>query len=294
MVTRLEFEYFKPASIDEAVSLLAKHMGKAKPIAGGTDLLVLTKTDKVNPECLVDISGLHEQAYIKSDGEGIKIGALTTIRDLETSTLLKEKGYILTEAAHQTGSVQVRNVATIGGNICHGAPYADMPPALIALEAKVKIVGSKGERVTPLEECFMDTKRTALKHDEILTEITIPNQPPRTGATFLKLGRLSVDIALVNAAVRISLGPNKDICENARIVMGAVAPTPIRARKAEALVSGKALAESLIKAAAQVAAGETKPLSDVRSSADYRREMCMVLVKHGLERALARAETGVV
>ncbi len=294
MVTRLRFEYFKPATIDETILLLAKHMGKAKPIAGGTDLLVRTKTGEVKPEYLVDISGLHKQAYIRSDGEGIKIGALTTLRALETSTLLKEKAYILTEAAHRMGSVQVRNVATIGGNICNGVPSADMPPALIALEARAKIVGSKGERVIPLEEFFVDAKQTTLKSDELLTEIEIPKQPPRTGATFLKLGRLSIDIALVNVAVRVSLESNKDICENARIVLGAVAPTVIRARKAEALVKGKALAESLIREVAQVASEETKPLSDVRSSADYRREMCLALVKHGLERALERAKMGVV
>lgn len=289
---RIPFEYFKPGKIEDVFLLLNRYKEKAKPIAGGTDLLVQIKKGEVKPECLVDISGLSDLTHILSDAEGIRIGALTTLRDLETSQLLKEKAYVLAEAAHMMAGIQVRNVATIGGNICRGVPSADIPPVLIALEAKAKIAAAEQERVIPLEEFFIGAGKTALNNNELLVEIIVPHQPPRTGTAFLKLGRLSVDIALVNVAVKVSLEFDNDICEDVRIVMGAVAPIPMRARKAEEWLRGKNLETSRIEEVALVASAETKPISDVRSSANYRREMSRVLVKRGLEQALERTKRG--
>ncbi|HMK83840.1 MAG TPA: xanthine dehydrogenase family protein subunit M [Candidatus Bathyarchaeia archaeon] len=276
-------EYFRPKQISEAISILTRYGHEARVIAGGTDLLV----DKP-PEAkyLVDITSLPLD-YIENY-EGIRIGALTNLYTIEKSALLKDGAYrILPEAVHEIGHINVRNLATIGGNICNAVPSADSPPPLIALDAKVKIVGPGGERIVPLENFFSDVRKTVLKHDELLTEIQIPKRAAHTGTAFCRIGRTGVDIAIVNVAVRINVGPNR-VFEDTRIVLGAVAPTPIRAKNGEALLDGQRVDEAVIKKAAQSASEETKPISDVRSSAEYRREMSKVLVKRAVEKALER------
>jgi CO/xanthine dehydrogenase FAD-binding subunit len=279
-------EYLRPTTIKEATSLLAKYKGKARLMAGGTDLLV-EKPSGV--EYLIDIDFIPLK-YIKKDSEGIKIGALSTIRDIETSRLTNEGVCkILAKAACEIGQVNVKNLATVGGNLC-SVPSADFPPVLLVLDAKVKIVGLSGERVVPLDDFFVDVKKTVLKSDELLVEVQVSNQPPNTGSAFLKISRISGDIALVNVATRITLGSNQ-ICEDARIALGAVAPTPLRAKGTEELLKGKKMDNGLIQKAAQTASHEIKPISDVRASASYRKEMSKVLVKRALEISLKRAKT---
>lgn len=283
-------EYCRPMSLEETISLMAKYGDRARLIAGGTDLLV---EKPGNVECLIDITHLP-LAYIERNDntQGIDVGALTTIRGIETSTLLEDEGckvYVaLAEAAKKIGYITTRNTATIGGNICNAVPSADLPPVLIALDAKARILGSNGERSVPLEEFFLNVRKTVLKSDELLTEIQIPSHPPLTGTSFFKLGRVHVDIALVNVGTRVTLGSDES-CEDVRISLGGVAPTPIRARKAENLLKGKKPGDALVEEVAQTASEEARPISDVRASASYRTTMCRVLVKRALDRAFERA-----
>lgn len=279
-------EYLKPKTIDEAVSLLVKYGEKAKVIAGGTDLLV---EKPPGSECLIDIAALPLD-YIDEDKAVVKIGALTTFDRLDKSDLLQEGSFrVLAEAARDFGHRNIRNLATIGGNLCSAVPSADAPPPLIALDSKAVIYGPSGEREIPLEKFFINVRKTVLNGDELLKEIKFPIPLPRTGATFLKIGRTSVDIALVNVAVSIILGKD-GACKDARIVLGAVAPTPIRVRGAEAFLRGKKFNEETIEEAADIAARNTKPISDVRSSAEYRTKVSMILVKRAITKAWKRAE----
>ena len=281
-------EYLKPNTIDEAVSLLVKYGEKAKVIAGGTDLLVEKPPES---ECLIDIAALPLD-YIDKDEAVVKIGALTTFDELEKSVLLQEGSLrVLAESARDFGYRNLRNLATIGGNLCSAVPSADAPPPLIALDSKVVIYGPSGEREIPLEKFFVHVRRTVLKGGELLKEIKVPKSLPRTGTTFLKIGRTRVDIALVNVAVSIMLGED-GVCEDARIVIGAVAPTPIRVRGAEALLQGKKFNKKTIEKAAEIAARNTKPISDIRSSAEYRTKASMVLVKRAIMKAWKRAKLG--
>ncbi len=285
--------YYRPITVEEAVSVLAKYGEKARPIAGGTDLLV-EKPDDV--ECLVDISRLPLN-YIKRDKLtfGVKIGSLTTFRRIEKSPLFNDAKHkvfnILAEAARKIGYVTTRNMATVGGNICNAVPSADFPPVLIALDATVKIFGPNGDRIVPLEEFFLGVRKTVLNCDELLLEVQVPRPAPLSGGAFLKLGRVHVDIALVNVAARVTLGSDED-CKDARIVLGAVSPTPIRTKKAEKLLKGERMKDALIEKVAQTASIEANPISDIRASSNYRREMCKILVKRALIRAYDRARIG--
>ncbi len=263
------------------------------PIAGGTDLLV-EKPRGV--EYLIDLSRLP-LVYIEAIPEtlDIRIGALTTVREIETSMLFKEEKYqihsILSETARKLGYVTTRNLATIGGNICNAVPSADFPPVLIALDSRARITGPTGERTVFLEEFFVGVRKTILRSGELLTEIQVPSQPPRTGIAFHKLGRVNVDIALVNVACRLTLRSN-GTCKDTRIVLGAVAPTPIRAKRAEEMLIDQNLDDNFIQKVAQMASKETEPISDIRASADYRRDMCRTLTARALRQALGRAGGG--
>jgi carbon-monoxide dehydrogenase medium subunit len=281
-------EYLKPNTIDEAVSLLVKYGEKAKVIAGGTDLLVEKPPES---EYLIDIAALPLD-YIEGDEARVKIGALTTFDGVEKSALLQEGPLrVLAEAARDFGHRNVKNLATIGGNLCSAVPSADAPPPLMALDSEAVIIGPSGEREIPLEEFFVNVRRTVLEGGELLKEIRVPIPPLRTGTTFLKIGRTRVDIALVNVAVRIGLGKD-GVCKDARIVLGAVAPTPIRALGAEALLQGMKFNEGTVEEAADLASRSTKPISDVRSSAEYRTKASMVLVRRAITWAWERAELG--
>ncbi len=283
-----KFDYLEPKTIDEACSLLAKYKDKARVIAGGTDLLVSMKTRDITPQYIVNIKAIPDLDGISySQKEGLKLGALTTLRDIERSPVIRERFPILADAAHQTGTPHIRNVGTVGGNLCNAAPSADTAPPLIGLGAKVKIRGVQGERTVALEDFFLGPGESVLQPGEILTEILVPNQPPHTRGAYLKLPtRTIMDIAVVGVAVVITLGAKGTNVIDAGIVLGAVAPTPIRARKAEAIIMGKTIQDELIDRAAQAAAEEAKPISDVRGSADYRKEMVRVLVNRAIRQVV--------
>lgn len=287
----MPFDYLEPRTIEEAVSLLSRYGGEAKVIAGGTDLTNLIRTKTIRPKYVVDIERIPGLDYMRYDDDGtLSIGALTSIRSLETSAELKKRHPVISQAAGQLGSVAIRNVATIGGNLCHASPAADTAPSLIGLRAKVKIAGPAGERAVPLEGFFIGPGQTVLKRGEIVVEIQVPPVPAHTKGVYLKHAtRGSADLAILGVAVIATLDGVR--CRNVRIVLGAVAPTPMRARNAEKLLEGKALDDALIENVARIASDETRPITDVRSSADYRREMVKIFTRYAIEAALGKEET---
>ncbi len=288
-----DFEYFEPETISEVITLLAKHGKDAKLIAGGTDLLVDMKKGKISPKYLINLMKIPELSHITDDRGGLRIGATTTFREIAESRLIEKKYPLLSEAAQAMPAAQIRNMATIGGNICNAIPSADIPPALVALDAKVRTVGRKGKRSLPLEEFLVDVRKTALKSDEILTEVYAQSPPARSGAAFLKLGRTAEDLSTLNVAVRVTLDKS-GACKDARVVVGGgVGPTLIRSKKAEALLKGKILKAPIIEKAAQAASAELKPRpTSIRASPSYKIEVCKVLVKRALLKALERAKAG--
>ncbi|MFQ6130197.1 MAG: FAD binding domain-containing protein [Candidatus Hadarchaeaceae archaeon] len=286
-----DFEYFEPETISDVITFLAKHGKDTKLIAGGTDLLLDMKKERIKSKYLVSLMKIPDLSYIIEDGGVLRIGATTTFREIEESQLIKEKYPILFEAAQEMGTVQIRNMATIGGNICNALPSADIPPALVALDAKAKIVGKNGEKSLPLEEFLVGIRKTTLESDELLTEVYVQSPPARSGTAFLKIGRTARDLATLNVAVRVTL-ENNGTCKEARVVVGGgVGPTLIRSRRAETLLEGKILEEPLIEKAAQVASEELKPRpTSIRASPFYKIEVSKVLVKRALMKALDRAK----
>jgi carbon-monoxide dehydrogenase medium subunit len=284
----MRFEYVEPTTIQEAVSSLIKYDGKGKVIAGGTDLLVQMRKKTIKPEYVIDITYIPGLDYIRYDKkEGLRIGALTTIRSLELSAELRQKYPVISDAAGHLGSVAVRNLGTLGGNICNAAPSAETAPALIGLSAKARIVGSDGERIVLLEDFFTGPGTTVLKKGELLVEIQVPVPSSTTRGIYLKHAiRGSIDLAIIGVAVIADLEPKEKICKDIRIVLGAVAPTPMRARKAEEILKGKRMEKSLIEKSAEAASAESKPITDVRASAWYRREMVKVFTRQALREVM--------
>ena len=284
-------EYFEPKSISEALSVLEKHGAEAKVIAGGTDVMVDIKF-KEEPGSLVNIKKLPGMSGIKENGGSLRIGALATIRDLETNVLVREKLPVLWEAAHQFASLQVRNTATIGGNICRASPSGETLAPLLVLEATGKCAFSDGEKSQPFTSFFQGPGKSVLGAKGLLTEIDVPYPAAGSKSVYLKHAvRGAMDIAMVGVAVLITPDPGKNNMQDVRIGLGAVAPTPIRAPKTEALLRGKPLTAALLKEAAALAASESSPISDQRSSGEYRRWIVEALTRRGLEQTW-KAATG--
>jgi carbon-monoxide dehydrogenase medium subunit len=280
----MRFEYLQPTTINEALALLDKYQGDAKIIAGGTDLMLKMRAKVFNPKYVIDISGIAGLDNIGTNGKkGLRIGSLTTIRDIETSKTINQQFSVLSQAASQLGSVAIRNVATIGGNLCHAAPSAECAPALLCLSAKATIVGPKKERIVPFEEFFLGPGTTILAKNEILLEIQVPISKPNTKGVYLKHSqRGSIDLATVGVAVVVTFEPDKKQCIDIKIALGAVAPTPIRARQAENILKGKTFDETRISASAEAAAEESCCITDVRASEEYRKEMVKVYTKRAI------------
>ncbi len=253
-------EYFEPKSISEALSVLVKHGAEAKVIAGGTDVMVDIKF-KEEPGSLVNIKKLPGLGGIKENGGNLRIGALATIRDLETNALVRDKLPVLWEAAHQFASLQVRNTATIGGNICRASPSGETLAPLLVLEATGKCAFSDGEKSQPFTSFFQGPGKSVLGAKGLLTEIDVPYPAAGSKSVYLKHAvRGAMDIAMVGVAVLITPDPGKNKMQDVRIGLGAVAPTPIRAPKTEALLRGKPLTAALLKEAAALAASESSPI----------------------------------
>ncbi len=277
-------EYFKPASVEEAVQLLAQYGEKGAVIAGGTDVMV-AKDPCI--EALIDITNLGLD-YIKSDSQGLRIGAATTLADIETSPVLGNNPYeIIARAAHKVGSPLIRTVGTIGGNLCNASPSADTPPPLLALGAKLTLVSSRQSREVQLDEFFASPFRSVKGRDELMTEIVLPPISPRTGTSYQWLTKISsIDESLVSIAVFVLMDDKGEIIQDARIGLISVAPTPMRARNAEEMLRGKEVKNGFIEEVAKVVAEETRP----RSRADYRRDMSAVLAERTIKEAVAQAK----
>lgn len=283
------FEYFEPASLLDAVALLSRYQGRVNLLAGGTDLLVEIKEQIRAPDYVISIQRIAGMDHLSFDGQsGLRIGALVTTRELELSPVVQKLYPGLLQAIRELGSIQVRNRATLAGNICRASPSADTLPPLIADGAAVRIHGGRGERSVLLEEFFTGPGKTVLAPHELLVEILLPAPPPRTGKSYIKHGRRkAMELATVGVAVCLTL--EGAICRAVRICLGAVAPTPIRARNAEKVLYGQILNNNLIEKAADAAMSESRPISNLRGSADYRREMVRVLTRRSIEEAQRRA-----
>ena len=283
------FDFYQPTTLAEASRLLKDNGPGGCFLAGGTDLVIAMKEKGLVPKYIVDLKQVPGLSGIRENGDGtMTIGALTTMYAIETFPVIKKKYPFLAQSAAEVGSIQIRNRATIGGNMANATPSADVAPSLIALNATAKIASTAGERTVSMEEFFRGPGQNVMSADEILTEITIPETSPQLVGEYIKFSpRDMMDLAYIGVAIAYRFGSDKK-CTGVRIVLGAVAPTPIRAKNSEALLEGQVLSEELAAKVGDEAARESKPISDVRSSADYRRAMVGVMTK----RALLNAAVG--
>ncbi|MDP2718670.1 MAG: xanthine dehydrogenase family protein subunit M [Dehalococcoidia bacterium] len=281
------FEYVSASTVKEACAVLSNNKGKVKILAGGTDLLVQMKERKVVPEYVIGLKQISGLNKIEENGKaGLRIGTLVTHHEIARSPQMQENFTCLAKACEKIGTPQVRNLGTIGGNLCNAGPSADSAPALLALGAVLTLQTGRGERQVPLEKFFTGPFSTILEEDELLTFITIPHLKGKSGSAYHYLTkRTAVDETLVGAAAALSLKAGDDVCEDVKIGLCSVAPTPIRALKAESKLKGKKLTDGLIEEASRIASGESRP----RSWAEYRRDMVAVMVKRAVTEAWHRA-----
>lgn len=283
------FEYSEPATLDEAVALLQTCPGQASLMAGGTDLMVQMKEHICQPDWVINIKKIPGMDDFRYDGRnGLILGALVSTREVETSPITQEHYASLCRASTDFASIQVRNRATVVGNVCRASPSADTLPPLIADGAILRIHGPEGQRTTLVEDFCVGPGKTTLGAGEIVTHIMIPPPAAHTGKAYIKHGRRAqMELATVGVAVTITL--KGGICSSIGIVLAAVAPTPLRARNAEALLRSKRITTAAISAAAQTASDEARPIADVRGSAGYRRDMVQVLTRRAIEQAIEEA-----
>ena len=282
------FEYLRPKTVPEAIALLKQHGDEAKILSGGQSLIPMMKLRLARPGYLIDINRITGLSYIKEDGGFLKIGALTREAELEASPLIQSKYPILQDTTKVIADPQVRNLATVGGNLAHGDPANDHPATMIALGAQVVATGSAGERVIPVEDFFVSLFATVLQMDEILTEIRIPVPPGRSGGAYFKMERKVSDFATAAVAVQLTLDAEGAI-QKAGIALTNVGATPIKAKAAENFLRGKKLDAASIGQAAQLAASEAQPSSDLRGPAEYKKGLIHELTKRALARAGERA-----
>lgn len=279
------FEYFKPSTLEEAISLYEKYCDKAKFLAGGTDLAVMVDDGMVAPDYVIDLKGLEELKKIEKDEDSIFIGAGVTFSEIIHSEIVKEKAPVLWESSRTIASVGIRNRATLVGNICSAVPSADSAPALLVLKAVVVIRGKDAEREVPISEFFTGPRKTILQIPEIVLGVRIPISKKKFGSCYIKLGRYDgEDLAQVGVAVFV----DEDM--KYRIAFGAVAPIPLRAYDAENLLEGKKIDEALLESVIPVALSAISPISDVRASKEYRLHVSGVLLKRALKTSLERLE----
>lgn len=285
-----EFEYLRPTNLGETLSYLSSYGGKSKVLAGGTDLVLLLQQGIMKPTHIIDISNVPELSYIREEDGHLRIGAATKMRDIEISKLVRARIPMFAEASQLVGEIGIRNIATIGGNLANASPAADSAPPLLVLDASLKIRKGEAERTIKLNEFFLHVKKTVLAPDELVTEVKIPIPPTKSGGAFFRLAKRGGNIiSIVSAAAFLSM--NGKVCSVARIAMGSVAPTPIRIKGAEKVLEGAEPTEENIRAAAQKAFDEIKPISDIRASAEYRKDTSRVYVRKAIQEALKRAKS---
>jgi len=283
------FEYLRPNTIPEAIAMLQQHGDAAKILSGGQSLIPMMKLRLARPAILIDINRISGLSHIKEEGGYLKIGGLTREAELEVSPLVRSKYPILADTTHVIADPQVRNLATVGGNLAHGDPANDHPATMIALGAQVVANGPKGERVIPIDNFFVSLFTTALKPDEILTEIRVPVPPPRSAGAYLKLERKVGDFATAAVAVQVTLD-EKGACQKVGMGLTNVGATPVKARKAEDFLRGKKLDDTAIAQAAQLAADQAEPSADLRGPVEYKKGLVKELAKRALQ--LTRERVG--
>jgi carbon-monoxide dehydrogenase medium subunit len=285
------FDYRAPRVLDEALAILQEYGDEARVIAGGTALVTMMRQRLVQPGCLVSLRDVQGLSRIETTNGAIRLGALVTHREAETSPLIQERLPVLADTFRRVGTIRIRHMATVGGALAHADPNQDPPVTLMALGARVEIRGTAGLREVPLEEFFRDYYEAALEPGELVTAVTVPLLPPASGASFIKfLPRTADDYATVAVAVTVTLEPDGERCREARIALGSVATTPLRGRAGEALLPGGRLGESLVQTVGEAVKGEVDPLDDHRGSAAYKREMTAVMVGRALTQAWAAAQ----
>jgi carbon-monoxide dehydrogenase medium subunit len=285
------FEIALPRTIDDCLKVLSESAGDTKVVAGGTDLVPQMKNGVARPARVVDLSGIAPLRMLESaNGGGLRVGGAVTARALELDPRVRVSYAALAEAGALVGSVQVRNLATVGGNICNAAPSADLAPPLMALDAEAVIAGRKGQRGVPVASFFTGVRKTVLAPDELLVEFVIPAPGPHSAGTYLRhTPRRELDIAVVGVASQITLA--NGVCTKARIALAAVAPTPVHATEAEQALTGQTLTPALIERAAELAVSAARPINDQRGSADFRRHLVRVLTRRTLTTAHERARS---
>ncbi|AZR72666.1 hypothetical protein BBF96_04235 [Anoxybacter fermentans] len=280
------FEYVVPGSVQEACQFLSEHGTEAKILCGGTDVIVRMRDGYWKPKYVVDIkriSGLNKISY--DETIGLTIGATVTLNQVAGSEIVQKYYPVLAEGAHVIGSLQVRNRGTLVGNICNASPLADTAPALLVYEAEVTIAGPEGERVVPISEFFTGPGKTVLKIGEMVTKVTVPPITDAVGRYFKHARRKAVDLSSVGVAVLV-LGKDGDKVKEVRIALGAVAPTPVRAKNAEALLKDVTITPELLEKVKEAVVSDISPISDIRASKEYRTEISQILVKRGIEEIL--------
>ena len=282
------FDYRAPRTVDEALAILREYGEDARVIAGGTALVTMMRQRLVRPGCLVSLRDVPGLDRIDATNGALRLGALVTHRQVETSPLVSERIPVLAETFRRVASVRIRHMATVGGALAHADPNQDPPVTLLALGAQVQIRGAGGPRELPIGGFFRDYYESALAPGEIITGVTVPVPPAGSGAGFVKfLPRTADDYATVAAAAIVTL--DGDRCREARIALGSVGVTPLRGRAAEALLTGERISEGLLEAAGEAVKAEVDPLSNHRGSAAYKREMAAVMVKRALTHAWGTA-----
>ncbi len=285
-----DFELFTPKTLDEALSLLNKYKGSCKVIAGGQTLIILMRQGAIEtPEYIVDIKGIPELNYIRFVKDGLRIGATTTHRAIEKFPMMKKGLKVLAEMESRLSYIETRNWGTIGGNLCNADPAGDGAPVLMALRATVRLASVRGVRAMALEDFFTGPHKTALRSDELLTEIQIPILKSRTGVVYNKFNIIEGTLATAGVAISMTL-KSRNVCSDVRIALGGMAKKPILAIKAENLMKGKKITEVLLKKAGQAASAEAKPVSDILASSEYRRELVKIMVARAGNEAFARAK----
>ena len=281
-----QFEYLAPKTIGEACNLLLELGSTARVMAGATDLIPPMKDKVISPEYIIDLKKIPGLDYLEyDDREGLKIGALTTLRTIETSPLVKEKNPAVAYAAKVVASTQIRTKGTMAGNICNASPSCDTAPNLLAQGAKILVQGPNKDRVIQIEDFFLGVKKTSLEPGEIVTGIVIPPLAENERAAYIKHAvRKAMDLAIIGVAVKIKV--EDGVCTDARIALGAVAATPVRAPRAEEALIGKELTDEVIVKASEEAMNSCHPISDIRASAEYRKDMIRVFTKRAIKQAM--------
>jgi carbon-monoxide dehydrogenase medium subunit len=285
------FDYLAPEGLDEALAILRERGDGGRLLAGGTDLVVQMKEAGLRPSYVVSLRRLRDLRGIAFDEQqGLRIGAMTTMADIAEHPIIRHRYPVLVDGASIVGSVQTRNMASLGGNVCNAAPSADTAPPLLVLGAHADIAGAGGRRQVPLEGFFTSPGQTVLGRDEVLVGFSVPTPAPRTGGCYERhTPRAEMDIAVVGVAALVTLEPDRDVIREARIALGAVAPTPLRAPDAEASLAGQPPSDEAFERAAELAMLAARPISDVRGSAAFRRHLVRVMTARCLRRAVERA-----